>query len=119
MIRLGSNSIFSPSGRRFNNLHRNRYGYSDEGASSLLLHHRRLLFADAGQSLLNPAREFFLPVKLDLRVFLGHPDRAWPGVFQVSDLAPADLLPPRDIRAPEGVRAETWEIATLGRRRPL
>ena len=31
----------------------------------------------------------------------------------------ADLLPPRDIGAPEGVRTETGEIASLGSRRPL
>jgi hypothetical protein len=32
-----------------------------------LLHHRRLLLTHAGQSLLNPAREFLLPGELDLR----------------------------------------------------
>ena len=46
---------------------------------SFLLHHGWLLLAHAGQSLLNPAREFFLPVELDLRVPLGHPYRAVAG----------------------------------------
>jgi hypothetical protein len=54
---------------------------SIEIASCVLLQGRRLLFANARQSLLNPAREFLLPGELDLRVFLGHPDRAVAGDF--------------------------------------
>jgi hypothetical protein len=48
-------------------------------ADSFLLHHRWLLPAHAGQSLLNPAREFLLPGQLDFGVFLGHPDRTVAG----------------------------------------
>ena len=44
-----------------------------------LLHRRRLLLTHAGEAFLDPAREFFLAGELDLRVFLGHPDRAVTG----------------------------------------
>jgi hypothetical protein len=46
-----------------------------------LLHHRWMLLTHAGQSLLNPARKLLLPGKLDLRVLLGHPNRAVAGDF--------------------------------------
>ena len=46
-----------------------------------LLPHRCLLLADAGQPVLNQAREFFLAGELNLRVFLGHADGAVAGDF--------------------------------------
>ena len=84
-----------------------------------LLHCRWLLLADAGQSLLDEPCEFFLAGELDLRVFLSHPDRAVAGDFRALNARPTHLLPPRDVRASEGVRTQTWEIAALGDRRPL
>ena len=45
----------------------------------LLLHHRCLLLANAGQALLDQSREFFLAGQLDLRVFLGHANGAVAG----------------------------------------
>ena len=41
-----------------------------------LLHHRCLLLANAGEALLDQAREFFLAGELNLRVFLGHAEGA-------------------------------------------
>jgi hypothetical protein len=89
------------------------------GFQILLLHDRCLLLADAGEALLDQPREFFLAGELDLRVLLGHPDRAVAGDLRRLNARPTHLLPPCDVGASEGVRTETWEIAALGDRRPL
>jgi hypothetical protein len=77
----------------------------------VLLHDRRLLLANAGEALLDQPREFFLPVELGLRVFLGHPDSAVASDFRGFDARPTHLLPPGNVGAPEGMGAETGEIA--------
>jgi hypothetical protein len=41
---------------------------------------------------------------LDLRVFLGHPDRAVAGDLRRLNARPTYLLSPRDVGASEGVR---------------
>src|SRR6185437_3978174 len=84
-----------------------------------LLHYRWLLLAEAGQSLLDQPREFFLASELNLRVFLGHADRAVAGDLRRLNARPADLLPPRDVGATEGVRTQSRKIATFGDRSPL
>src|ERR1039457_584697 len=63
---------------------------------SLLLQRRYLLLTRVRQAPLNPAREFFLPAELDLRVFLGHADRAVAGDF--SRLRCSTCLPPAATR---------------------
>ena len=50
-----------------------------------LLHDHWLLLANAGQSLLNAAREVLMAGELDLRVFLGHLDRAVAGDLRSFD----------------------------------
>jgi len=47
--------------------------------SGSLLNYGWLLLADGGEAFLNEAGEFFLAGQLDLRVFLGHADRAVAG----------------------------------------
>jgi hypothetical protein len=55
----------------------------DDQAWLDLLQRRYWLFlTDAGQPLLNPAREFLLAGQLNLGIFLGHPDRAMAGDFR-------------------------------------
>jgi hypothetical protein len=83
------------------------------GVGSSLLHDCYLLFTHASKSLLNPASEFVLSGELDLRIFFGHPQRAVAGDVRRLDARSADLLPPRDIGAPEGVRADSKEITAL------
>src|ERR1039457_2003486 len=63
---------------------------------SLLLQRRYLLLTRVRQAPLNPAREFFLPAELDLRVFRGHADRAMAGDF--SRLRCSTRLPPAATR---------------------
>src|ERR1700733_15105609 len=77
------------------------------------LHHRWLLLADASQPLLDQAGEFFLPVELDLGVAFRHPDGTVAGDFRCLNARPADLLPPRNIGAPERMRPEALEVAAL------
>src|SRR5207248_11595482 len=84
-----------------------------------LLHRCGLFLTDAGQSLLNEAREFFLPRQLDFRVFLGHANRAVTSDFGGLYARPAHFLPPRYVSAPERVWTESREIAALDGRRPL
>src|ERR1017187_3819127 len=80
--------------------------YSADATHNPIAHRRCLLLTRVGQALLNPAREFFLPAELDLRVFLGHADRAVAGDFRGFNARRALLLPPRDVGAPEGVWTE-------------
>lgn len=89
------------------------------GRRCSLLDDRWLLLADAGEAFLNQAREFFLAGELDLRVFLGHPDRAVAGDLRCLNARPTNLLPPCNIRPPERVRSESGEVAALCGRRPL
>ena len=85
----------------------------------MLLQDRRLLLARTGQSFLDQPREFFLTGELDLRVFLGHPDRAVAGDLGRLNARPAYLLAPRDVGASKGVRTEAGEIASFGFGSPL
>jgi hypothetical protein len=78
-----------------------------------------VLFTHAGQPLLNTAREFLLPRKLNFRILLGHPNRAVAGDFRRLDARTTHFLSPRDVGASEGVRTKAWEITALGRGSPL
>lgn len=73
-----------------------------------------LFFSRSRQPVLDGAGQILLPLDLDLRILLGHPNGAVAGDLGSLDSAAADLLPPRDIGPPEGVRAQPREVAVLG-----
>src|SRR5215469_7930216 len=91
----------------------------ENSTCDILLYRRWLLLTHAGQTFLNPAREFVLTSELDLRVFFGHPKGAVAGDLRCFDARPTHRLPPRNVGASEGVRPKAREIAALRLSRPL
>jgi hypothetical protein len=63
-----------------------------------------------GQLLLDAAGEFVLPFSSNESVFAGHFQIAVAGNPRRFDGAAADRLPPRNVRASERVRSETFKI---------
>src|SRR3954451_6466538 len=59
--------------------------------------------------LLDAARQFVLPFRRNKRVVSSCVQIPMPGDLRSLNCAPADLLPPRDVRATERVRAESRE----------
>ena len=71
------------------------------------------LFCRDGKLLLNAAGELILAFGGDEGVFTSHLQIAMVSDLRGFDGATADLLPPRDIRTPERVRPEAFEVAPL------
>ena len=84
-----------------------RWRGRDDGAQCLVF------WRGAGKLLLDAAGEFILPLRRDEGVFAGHLQVAVASDLRGFDGAAADLLPPRNIRAPERVRPEAFEVAAL------
>jgi len=65
------------------------------------------------QGLLDPAREFVLPLCCDERILAGHFEVTVTCDLAGFDGATADLLPPSDVGATEGVWPQAGEVAVL------
>jgi hypothetical protein len=69
------------------------------------------------QPLLYPPGQFVLPLRRHERVLAGHLQVGVASDLRCLDRAAADFLPPGDVGAAEGVRAQARKVATFGGRR--
>ena len=84
---------------------------SAAAAGPLMRARRERLVGGRAQLFLDAASELILPFGGYERIFAGHLQIAVASDLRSFDSAAADLLTPRDIRTPERVRPEAFEVA--------